>query len=80
LQTTVQVTVIVRPAPTILSRFWQQNWSAEMSTDSVLEFLDDRALCGPRASTIDRYPSVLDRLEADTGKGPLRVTHQELEQ
>ena len=49
-----------------------------MSTDSVLDFLDDRSLAGRRSSTIARYGEVLDRLAADLCKDPLKVTHNEL--
>jgi integrase/recombinase XerD len=49
-----------------------------MSTDSVLDFLDDRALSGRRESTITRYREVLDRLAADLDKDPLKATHNDL--
>ena len=76
----VQLTVLDRADTGKSKQVLATERSYEMSTDSVLEFLDDRALCGRRKSTIDRYRAVLDRLGADTGKDPLKVTYQELKQ
>src|SRR3954451_24526289 len=50
----------------------------EMSTDSVLDFLDDRTLSGRRESTVNRYREVLDRVAADLDKDPLKATPNEL--
>jgi len=49
-----------------------------VSTDSVLDFLDHRALSGCRRSTIERYGEVLDRLSSDLSADPLDLTGTEI--